>query len=794
MGFASKTRRSPRENQETKAKMALDTQYHCSIKLVSRSAGRSAVAAAAYRSGSVLRDERTGLEHDYRRKRGVVLSEIAVPPGCDWALDRANLWNAVEGKTRANGRVATECEVSLPHTLNDEQRAELVRGFAASLAAEGVAVDYNIHAPHPHRRPRDGAAGSDLPGDDDRNWHAHILCSHLPVTPDGPGKPVSKLFDGPERVEAVRTRWAEHVNRAYVAAGLDLRQDHRSYRDQGTDRVPTKHLGPTVAALERRGVRTEHGDTHRARAEKRLAELAITLLDGEQKRRAAHRQRSPPPVAPPPAPPAPKPPQQQQEAKPMSKKYTPRGRVTGKGGRPPRRPPQQREPQHQHEQTDDLRAWLWTQAYAPAAMPRNWLMATTAMWTFSQKGDPDGIYAQLSGDAGRLYDNGSSVTWSHTDTPTNEQRSAAVSAMLDMAEARAWTAMSFSGDPKFRKEAARQATQRGITVTDADLQVVVNDERRRLAEQGGTPTPGAANGIAQATRSTPAAAISAAGTPTQPPPTVAAFLAAGGMAGNSGHDLNAWLMLYAMLITHGMRDEITAHLAASGQPAGMKRWAQATETALAVEALTAAQQRGDMRALRSVLDVTPPERRRVVSDVLHARADEAATGSPTDFDDTRRRSAAQALAHEWDRLSDVAERATLRTARVEEPPRSPPTISDIRRLGETLHAAQRAERDADGDPYDTLRAERALSHALDRTTPETRRALADGLTDRRGGKTNPLASMLAFASMAANGRINCMAAMSEERRRALRPPKPGQTPEEESSNNNEHETLQPDFY
>lgn len=727
--------------------MTVDTQYHCSIKPVSRAAGRSSVAAAAYRSATLLCDERTGIIHDYTRKRGVILSEVVAPPECGWALDRGSLWNVIEGATRKNGRVASEVEVALPHALTDEQRAELVRGFAAELAAGGVAVDYNIHAPHPVRR-RAGAAGSDLPGDDDRNYHAHILCSHLPVTPDGPGKPVSKLFDGPERVEAIRERWAEHVNAAYARAGLNLCQDARSYAAQGIDRTPTRHLGPTVIGIERRGARTERGDVHRARAEKRRAELAIAHLDGEQKRRTARHQRSSTPATPKSAP------QLRRRETPAITKYTPRGRVTGRGGRPLRRTPRQDTPKHQHEQTDDLRVWLWSQAYAPAAMPRRWLLETTAMWTFGRDGDPDGIYVQLADGAGRLYDNGSSVTWDHAGIATNDERELAIEGMLNMAvEGRGWTALSFCGDQKFREEAARQATRRGITCSDADLQGIVETERRRIMGQP-TPVLGAVNGITQTTSTAPAASITAAGIPTSL--TVAAFLAAGREAGSSGHSLNAWLSLYAMRIRHVEREEIAAHFAS--QPAGAERWARATDTALTIEALIVAQQRGDVRALRGVLDVTPAEQRRVVSDVLHARADAVAVGSLTDLAGLRRRSGAQALAQSWDRMSDEVERAERDAARVEESPRPPVTAAHIRALCDDVLSAKRAERDRMGDPLDTVRAERALTMALDLAPCETRRTFADALT----GKADALTLTLAVAAMAAANRVAGHLSLSEK--------------------------------
>ena len=69
--------------------------YHCSTKPLARSSGRSAVAAAAYRSGDCLIDARQGLEHDYTRCSGVLHTELVLPEGAgEWS--RAELWNAAE--------------------------------------------------------------------------------------------------------------------------------------------------------------------------------------------------------------------------------------------------------------------------------------------------------------------------------------------------------------------------------------------------------------------------------------------------------------------------------------------------------------------------------------------------------------------------------------------------------------------------------------------------------------------------------------------------------------------------
>src|SRR3546814_8318072 len=75
---------------------ALPIFYHLAVKSVSRSTGRSAVAAVAYRAGVALENERDGLVHDYTRRSGVEDAFIVVPEGAEWAQDRSALWNAAE--------------------------------------------------------------------------------------------------------------------------------------------------------------------------------------------------------------------------------------------------------------------------------------------------------------------------------------------------------------------------------------------------------------------------------------------------------------------------------------------------------------------------------------------------------------------------------------------------------------------------------------------------------------------------------------------------------------------------
>lgn len=421
----------------------LDTQYHCAVKSVSRSAGRSAVAAAAYRAGVVLVDTRTGLTHDYTRKRGVVLSEIVTPPGCEWASDRECLWNALEAKTRANGRVATEVEIALPALLTDVQRAALVRGFAAELAAEGVVVDFAIHAPHPHRRPADGAPGADLPGDDARNWHAHILVSHLPVTPEGPGKRVSKLFDGPPAIEAVRARWAAAINAGYVAAGIDMRQDHRSYVDQGVDRPATKHLGPTVVNMERRGRKTERGATHRARTERRRAIVAETAFQHEQHRRARFPEMG-------------------------CREGT--ARLTN---------------EQRRRRAEHYKRRLIQTHFGPLD---DWPALAATVRRVDLEGDA-GPRVYLN-DGSSIADQGERLTvagaWQGRGQGRAEPSDAAIVAMVALAKAKGWGSIELQGDERFKERAARAATRAGLAVANPELSEAVAGEKRRMAAP---PTP-----------------------------------------------------------------------------------------------------------------------------------------------------------------------------------------------------------------------------------------------------------------------------------------------------------------
>ncbi len=218
--------------------------YHLSVKTVSRSAGRSATAAAAYRAGVEITDARTGEVHDYTRKGGVESAVMFLPAGApEWAADRAALWNVAEqAETRKNSTVARECEVALPDELSPAERRRLAHDLAREIVERhGCVADVAIHAP--------GREG------DSRNHHAHILLSTRRLGPEGFAEKTRELDDreaGPQIVKQWRARWAEMANAALERYGHEARVDHRSHADRGIVVPPSQHLGPAATGYERR--------------------------------------------------------------------------------------------------------------------------------------------------------------------------------------------------------------------------------------------------------------------------------------------------------------------------------------------------------------------------------------------------------------------------------------------------------------------------------------------------------------------------------------------------------------
>ena len=227
--------------------------YHLSVKAISRSDGRSAVACAAYRSGEKLLDEKYERTQDYTKKTGVEFTNIYAPPNTKPELfDRQTLWNTVEKVERRKDAVlAREFEIAFPCELNAEQRKQLLDELCQKLVEKyGVVVDAAIHAPHTES------------GSDARNYHAHIMFTTRAINENG--EFAAKKYrdfsrdNGTQTVCDWREDFADLCNKHLELAGFDERVDHRSYADQSKDYLePTVHEGPTVTAMRRKGIDTE---------------------------------------------------------------------------------------------------------------------------------------------------------------------------------------------------------------------------------------------------------------------------------------------------------------------------------------------------------------------------------------------------------------------------------------------------------------------------------------------------------------------------------------------------------
>jgi ATP-dependent exoDNAse (exonuclease V) alpha subunit len=250
--------------------------YHLSIKIISRGkGGKSAVAAAAYRAGDKFTNERDGTTYDYTNKPGVIHTEILLPDHAPSEyLDRSTLWNAVEKIEKAhNSQLAREFEIAFPVELSMEQNISLARDYLTEhFVSKGMCVDLCIH-------------------DEDRgNPHAHVMLTMRPIEQDGTWGAKSKkeyiLDENGEKIklksgeyksrkvntvdwndqtkaEEWRAAWSDITNRYLKQSNRAERIDHRSYERQGSDQVPTIHMGVAASQMEKKGIRTNRGDINR---------------------------------------------------------------------------------------------------------------------------------------------------------------------------------------------------------------------------------------------------------------------------------------------------------------------------------------------------------------------------------------------------------------------------------------------------------------------------------------------------------------------------------------------------
>ena len=250
--------------------------YHWNIGIVSRGKGKSAVAAAAYRSGEKLTNEWDGMTHDYTRKGGVVHTEIMLPPHAPPSFsDRSTLWNSVELYEKAgNAQLAREIDAALPIELSREEQIRLVREYCSSqFVSRGMCVDYAIH------------------DTDKGNPHCHIMLTMRPLNERGTWAAKSKKeYDLDENGERIRLpsgrykthkidltgwndkdntllwrkAWADYTNDFLERNGSPERIDHRSNAERGIDEIPTVHMGVAACQMEKKGIATEKGELNRS--------------------------------------------------------------------------------------------------------------------------------------------------------------------------------------------------------------------------------------------------------------------------------------------------------------------------------------------------------------------------------------------------------------------------------------------------------------------------------------------------------------------------------------------------
>ena len=243
--------------------------YHLHAKIISRATGRSAVAAAAYRSASRLHDVRLERAHDFTKKRGVVHSEILLPPRSPIRLsDRLTLWNEVEAlEKRKDAQLAREVEFSIPREMTQAQGIALARDFVREQFVErSMVADLNVHW--------------DIGEDGQAKPHAHVMLTTRSVDENGFGAK-ERTWNDKDLLLTWREQWATLANERLAELDLEVRIDHRSFAAQGIDLEPQNKIGPAGMRREERGEDAErvadHLEIARRNGERLLAEPHVAL-------------------------------------------------------------------------------------------------------------------------------------------------------------------------------------------------------------------------------------------------------------------------------------------------------------------------------------------------------------------------------------------------------------------------------------------------------------------------------------------------------------------------------------
>ncbi|TMJ55207.1 MAG: Ti-type conjugative transfer relaxase TraA, partial [Alphaproteobacteria bacterium] len=233
--------------------------YHLHVKVIGRKSGSSAVASAAYRSASRLRDERLDRNHDFSRKRDVVHSEVMLPENAPKAWsDRERLWNDVEAfEIRKDAQLAREVEFAILREMTQAQGIELARDFAQSeFVNRGMIADLNVHW--------------DMAEDGMPKPHAHVMLTMRAVDENGFG-PKVRDWNRTEMVERWRERWAALANERLAELDIDARIDHRSLEAQGIALEPQSQIGAPAKRIEDRGIEGQGIEADRAEIHRQIA-------------------------------------------------------------------------------------------------------------------------------------------------------------------------------------------------------------------------------------------------------------------------------------------------------------------------------------------------------------------------------------------------------------------------------------------------------------------------------------------------------------------------------------------
>ena len=253
--------------------------YHFHVDQIKRSAGQSAIAAAAYRAGEKLYSEYYGETNDYSRKEGVLHTEILLPPYAPPEYkDRQTLWNAVE-KVEKNkkAQLAYNFDISLQNELSMEENIALARRFVQEhFVNKGMIADLAVHEPDKENgisNPHFHVLTTMRPLNSDGSWgnkqrREYVLDENGERKKDENGNYIfiavhTTDWHEPETLEHWRETWCRLVNAEFERKGIAARIDHRSYEAQGIEQIPTVHEGPLVQKMEKRGIHTQKADLNR---------------------------------------------------------------------------------------------------------------------------------------------------------------------------------------------------------------------------------------------------------------------------------------------------------------------------------------------------------------------------------------------------------------------------------------------------------------------------------------------------------------------------------------------------